>query len=286
VTFDSVADGLYGLAPERFITERTAAEKQARGGGDRDLATRIHQLTKPTVVGWLANQLVRKHPEEIGPLLELGAGLREATANLSREKLQELARLQHQVIAGLIKQARQIAREADQRVSEDAVRGLEDTLRAALADEELGAQLADGRLTGGLEHVGFAGGFGASSPPVPVAKKSSPPSKKPDELALRRQAKLAEAEAAVSAARTEAQSANKAHKQAKAQLEKTSASAAQLTEKVEKLQAELDEATAEMDAAEHAASDAKDAAERAEHDAEASRQQLDDAVTKRNELTS
>ena len=131
MNFDNLADRLYGLAPNLFVSERTAAEKQARIDGDRELAGRIHKLTKPTTVGWLANQLVRGHPEEIGPLLALWAGLREATANLSREKLQELMRLQHQVIVGLIKQARIIARDTGQRISEDAVRGLETTLRAA-----------------------------------------------------------------------------------------------------------------------------------------------------------
>lgn len=184
VNFDNLASDLYGYVPSQFIAERTAAEKQARAQGDRELAARVHQLAKPTVVGWLANQLVRRHADEIGPLLDLGADLREATATLSREKLQELMRLQHQVIAGLIKQARTIARDADQRVSEHAMRGLEDTLRAALADESLGKQLLEGRLTGALEPVGF-GGFDAAPHQPSVTKKAAASSQPPRRTAWR-----------------------------------------------------------------------------------------------------
>jgi methyl-accepting chemotaxis protein len=277
VNFDSLADGLYALSPGRFVAERTAAEKQARTEGDRELAARLHQLAKPTTVGWLANQLVRIHPEEIGPLLELGAGLREATASLSREKLQELMRLQHQVISGLIKQARTIAKDAGQRISEDAVRGLEDTLRAALADESLGAQLLAGRLTGALEHDGFPGatpGLSRPSPPKTVAKKAQPDTR------------LADAEQAVTQAQADAEEADEAQRKAEQLLETTESAARELGERVQKLQADLDQAREAHSEAERAERDAQKAAERSTRAAEHTHRRLDDARATRDGLLS
>ena len=56
---ESTAAELYGLAPGDFVAARTAAEKQARAEGDRELAGKIRALGKPTAAAWVANQLVR-----------------------------------------------------------------------------------------------------------------------------------------------------------------------------------------------------------------------------------
>jgi hypothetical protein len=275
MNFDTVADGLYGLAPNLFVSERTAAEKQARIDGDRELAGRIHQLTKPTTVGWLANQLARGHPEEIGPLLELGAGLREATANLSREKLQELMRLQHQVIAGLIKQARLIARDANQRIGEDAVRGLEDTLRAALADESLGQQLLEGQLTGALQHDGFPGaapGVSRPSPAKSAAKKPAPDSR------------IAEAEQAVTEAKANVKASDEARLKAQQKLTEATTARNELSQRVKQLQADLEKTSHQHNQAERTEREARQSADLHDQEAEQAGQRLDQAVAKRNEL--
>jgi hypothetical protein len=285
VNFDSLADGLYGLPPGQFVAERNAAEKQARSSGERELAAQIHQLSKPTTVGWLANQLVRRHPEEIGPLLELGAGLREATATLSREKLQELMRLQHQVIAGLITQARAIARDAEQRMSEDTIRSLEDTLRAALADEELGARLLQARLTGALEHVGFAAGTGSSGIAAPrTERKLARPAATPKDSGP--DPRIAKVEKEVDDAKADVEAAALALEQAAAHLETTTAAAHKIGEKVQQLQADLDRASREHTQAQHAADQARGKVERSERMAKATRQRLKAAQTKRDELAS
>ncbi|HEU5110811.1 MAG TPA: hypothetical protein VFT95_19905, partial [Micromonosporaceae bacterium] len=152
---DAVADELYGLWPGEFTAARTAREKEARAAGDKELAAQVKALGKPTTVGWLANRLVRDHADELQPLLDLGDALREATAVLQGDELRSLSQQQHQLVAALVRQARRDAAAAGHRVGEDAARGLEETLRAALADADLSEQLAAGRLTGGLQHAGF-----------------------------------------------------------------------------------------------------------------------------------
>jgi hypothetical protein len=131
---DEVADELYGLPPEEFTAARTRYEKQARQAGDRELAARLHSLAKPSVAAWLANQLVRERRDELLPLAQLGAGLREATEKLAGDELRQLSRQQHELLYALVQQARQLARASGRSVSEDTARRLEDTLQAAVAD--------------------------------------------------------------------------------------------------------------------------------------------------------
>ena len=171
---DAVAAELYALAPKDFVSARTVSERQARAAGQRELAAAIHRMGKPTTVAWLANQLVRQHPEQLGPFLELGSALRDATATLSGDDLRRLSRQQHEVINALIGQARVISVTAGQDVTEATSRGLEATLRAALADRDMADQLASGRLTGPLTHAGF-GDFPSPAPAAPAPVCASAP---------------------------------------------------------------------------------------------------------------
>jgi hypothetical protein len=158
---DAIADELYGLPPEDFTAARTRYEKEAKAAGDRDTAARIRSLAKPSVTAWLANQLAREHRDELEPLLELGAGLRDATRNLAGDQLRALSRQQHELMYALVQQARGLAHAAGRTVSEDAARGLEETLRAAVSDEQAASLLLAGRLTEALNSSEFGSGFGS-----------------------------------------------------------------------------------------------------------------------------
>jgi hypothetical protein len=193
---DEVGDELYGLPLEEFTAARTRYEKEAKAAGDREGAARIHSLAKPSVTAWLANQLVRSHRDELGPLLELGGALRDATHNLDGDQLRSLSRQQHQLVYALVQQARQLAHAAGRSVSEDAVRGLDDTLRAALADEQAARLLLAGRLTDALHSSEFDAGFGfgtgsgtsSDAKVIPISRKAAGGSgvgRKPAEEQLR-----------------------------------------------------------------------------------------------------
>jgi hypothetical protein len=173
VDVESISEELYGLPLDEFIPTRSVREKQARSDGDKDAAAQIHELAKPNLVAWLANQLVRERGDEIRPLLELGAGLREATSTLSGEQLRELSRQQRKLVYALLQQARRLANATGRKVSADTARGLEDTLRAALADQDAADALAAGRLTGGMQNSGFGIHSGPDQRPVRSAKRST-----------------------------------------------------------------------------------------------------------------
>jgi hypothetical protein len=182
----SVSDELYGLPLNEFTPTRTAREQQARAAGDKALASQIHQLAKPNLVAWLANQLARECADEIWPLLELGVQMREATATSSGDRLRELSRQQRQLVFALVRQARRLATAAGRKVSADTERGLEDTLRAALADPAAADALAAGRLTAGLQNSGLGGPHVRDERPARPARApatAAPPSPAPRDRA-------------------------------------------------------------------------------------------------------
>jgi hypothetical protein len=176
---EEIADELYGLPPEEFTAARTRYEKDAKAAGDRDAAARIHSLGKPSVTAWLANQLAREHRSELEPLLELGGALREATRDLAGDQLRTLSRQQHELMYALVQQARLLARAAGRSVSEDTARALEETLRAALADEQAASLLLAGQLTEALHSSEFDSGFGFGSgggddaKVIPISRKAA-----------------------------------------------------------------------------------------------------------------
>lgn len=247
---DTVADELYGLLPAEFTATRGAREKEAKAAGDKELATQIHALTKPNQVAWMVNLLVRQHPEEVRPLIELGAGLREASDDLDADSLREFSRQQHLLLRALVQQARRLATAAGRKVNETVVRSLEDTLRAALVDPDAAAAVLSGQLTGGLQHSGFGpAGVGGGSGTAPRAARRKPATSEPpvDEVAV---ARLAAADRELAAATDAAERSRDAQDEAAERAEQAAALVAAAAAEVQRLTAELERAVAERAARE------------------------------------
>jgi outer membrane murein-binding lipoprotein Lpp len=270
---DEVADELYGLPLADFVATRNAKAKQARAEGDRALAAAITALGKPSKVAWLANQLVRERADDIEPLLALGAALREATATLSGDDLRQLTRQQHQLVHALVQQAKSLV---DGPVSDDVADGLDRTLRAALADAELAAQLQRGRLVDGLEFTGFggAGPPGGERPRLTVVGKE-PVARKP--LADKQAAERARAEKALAEAQNAAAAAESERAAAQAVVDEAATQTRRLADQVDQLRADLEQAQADHVAAERDARAARTALERSERAIRAAERRLDHA---------
>lgn len=159
---DAVADELYGLRPDEFTETRNERMRQARSRGDRDAATRIGRLRKPTASAWVVNRLLREQREEMEQLLQLGEQLRAAQGELRGADLRTLSQQRSQVVSALARQGRQLAREAGRPVSEAVGREVEGTLEAALADQDAAADVRSGRLTAALSYSGL-GPLGATT---------------------------------------------------------------------------------------------------------------------------
>ena len=84
MSIEDVARELYGLEPEEFTAARNARAKEAKEAGDRELASRVQSLRKPTAGAWLLNQLVRRHGDEVQQVLDLGAQLEGGPGHAGR----------------------------------------------------------------------------------------------------------------------------------------------------------------------------------------------------------
>ncbi|MBB5867856.1 type IV secretory pathway VirB10-like protein [Allocatelliglobosispora scoriae] len=287
-----VAEELYALPPQDFTAARSAAAAQARSGGDRDLADAIGALRKPTVVAWLANQLVREHTDEMTALLELGEALRDATAGLDREQLRALAGRQREVVHALVQQARSLGSAAGRPVSEATARGLEETFHAALADAEAAVKLATGQLTDGMSRVGFPGIEPVA--PVPKDADTSPrrkaPTAPPAGSAASASKKAAEELAAArrdeQEAKADAATAEKAHREAVAALDAADRADADARQRLVELREQLEQADSVRTGTDHARRAARQVAQRADQAARRAANRLRNATEHRHHLES
>jgi hypothetical protein len=170
---DVTAD-LYAVEPESFTAARNALVKKLRVASDKDQATRVAKLRRPTVSAWALNQVARTSPRLIENLLAAGASLQAA---MSEALSGDGSRLH--------------AAEAEERTAVDAIcsaagcvgRTLTDehrqrmvaTLRAAVLDETVAHALRDGCLDSDHEAPSF--GFDAVPTTVAKAVKTRPDSK-------------------------------------------------------------------------------------------------------------
>ena len=149
---DGVLDELYGAPPERFTARRDELARQARADGDKDLAATVHALRRPTAAAWVVNCLARQAPDAVGGLVELGVRMREAQSVLSGSHMRTLSRERQQVLADLVRRAAALAAGP---VSPSVSQEVEETLRAAVSDEDAAAAVRSGCLTHGLSYSGL-----------------------------------------------------------------------------------------------------------------------------------
>jgi hypothetical protein len=281
----AAADDLYGLPLDKFTVARGERAKQARADGDGDAAMAIGKLAKPSKVAWLANQLARDRPDEIRPLLELGDSMRRATASLDAERLRRDSRQQHQIISALLQQARILADAAGQAMSDAAARGLEETLHAALADEQAARQLSQGRLTSGLSRSGFPGIDASTAPavagPAAEGKRAQRGSRTGADQPAARREQLDRARQDEQDARSDAADADRTRQNAQATLTQAHDAAGEAAADVGRLRTELDAALEAQASAGRAVRQARKDADRADRAARHAERRLRDATARR-----
>ncbi|GAA0695795.1 hypothetical protein GCM10010193_58100 [Kitasatospora atroaurantiaca] len=117
---------------------------RARKAGDRGLALQARALRKPPTAAWMANQLTRRHPEQMSAFTNLGRSLRQAQEQLSGDQLRELLAQRRQLVAALVAQAREDTRAAGHQIGDGPDQELAETLQAALADDQAARDLTAG----------------------------------------------------------------------------------------------------------------------------------------------
>ncbi|BCJ74395.1 hypothetical protein CS0771_39390 [Catellatospora sp. IY07-71] len=155
---------LYTALPEEFVAARDAAAAAAKAAGHGPQATAIKRLRRPTVAAWLVNLLAHRAPERITELAELGTELREAQRRLRGDELRALTVRRRELLSALADDAEQLAVKAQPSLSPARLprAEVEETLAAALADEDVAAQIRAGTVVKAVSYTGF----GTALPPV------------------------------------------------------------------------------------------------------------------------
>lgn len=149
----AVADELYGLGLPEFTPARDARVRELKKP-DPELSAAVKALRKPSVAAWVVNLLVRREAEQVGQVLDVGAALREAQANLAGDELRALTRQRRQLTAAVTVRARAVAADNGQKVTPAVADQVEATLTAAILDAECARAVRSGLLVTSLASTG------------------------------------------------------------------------------------------------------------------------------------
>jgi hypothetical protein len=275
---DEVADELYGLDPGEFVDVRKERVAQARKAGDRELATAIGTLRKPTLVAWVVNVFAREEPDQVGQLLELGEALRDAQRHLSGDDLRALTTQRQRVVRAMARRAGELATGRGHKVGDTALREVGQSFHAALADAEVAELVRAGRLVtavsySGMGPAGLAVVGGTSRPSAP--RKNKPDSD--NRLAAAKAERLAAANAELTAAEEVERDARTAVDAAQAEAEEAADQVASLDARIAELRDELAQAEQQRQFAHKTERTASSNVTAAEHDLERARTRVEQA---------
>jgi hypothetical protein len=275
----AVAAELYALPLDRFVPERTERVRAARTDGDRGLAEAIGRLPKPTVAAWLVNLLVRERADRTGQLLELGATLRQAQAELDPAALRELGAQRRRLVALVADEAQELAGGVGRHPGQSVLDEVAETLNAAMVSEAAGTAVATGRLVKALPVEGIDDAeldlfvavppTGARPRPRAVGGASA--------ADQRRTREREEARRAVETAERAVEDASGRAEDAAASLQQGEQRIAARTARIEELRARIDELRRQLNDAEDDLQESEDALATARSEHRASRRALDDA---------
>ena len=269
-----IAARLYALPFDDFVAARTAAAKDATS---TETAAHVRSFSKPSVAAWTVNMFAARHPDTLRELAALGHSMRAAQSALDAAELRKLGQERRQLLSRAVKEAQAAAQHQGRRISAAIAAEVEETLRAATADEGAAAAVQSGRLlralsADGVDVVDLAGAValpGVAVPPAaaPLSPEDSPPSsppngapttKKPEQPRLRavrqepRKATPSALERAQAALQEAEQSASQAAEEAARSEEESAAAknlAAALAEAARALREQLEQTGLDLKAA-------------------------------------
>ena len=280
---EEAANRLYGLRPDEFTAARDSAAREAKQAGDRELAAALGRLRRPAVAAWAVNLLVRRQAALVGQVVELGEAFRQAQALLQGDALRDLTRQRRQLLSAVTAEARSLAADEGQRLSDAAARQVEDTLQAAMADPTAASAVLSGLLaqplsSTGVESLGEALGVPPAGP-VPGASEGTRPALRVvrDAGRPRREAeeRVATAGAAVRAATSAYDRVAKERQKVQARVLQLEAELEELRGKVADLESESEEAVEQLTELDGEVEEAEAELDHARREAEAAAHALD-----------
>jgi hypothetical protein len=243
VDLDTAANELYAISPDDFIERRQQLVAEAKQASDRDLATQIGKLRRPTRSAWLINLLARAEADGITALLELGVALHEAQQRMAGDELRQLSVQRRKTVDAMARRAVELGREQGYDAPDGALQEVSQTLQSALGDQAIAELVRAGRLTQAVTYGGFgstdlASALGASLPtkaPSGPAEAAEPPAAPPKRDTKQRR----EAEKAATEARKQATEARQVAESAEEAAQAATQRADDLADQVESLRSQL-----------------------------------------------
>jgi DNA repair exonuclease SbcCD ATPase subunit len=147
-----IADELYGLPQDEFTPTRDAKARELKA--EKELATAVKKLKKPSVAAWVVNLFVRRESEQVEQVISVGTALREAQQGMDGAELRALTRQRRQLTSAMTQRARALATDEGVKVTQAVADQVESTLTAAMLDPECAKAVRSGLLTGALSSTG------------------------------------------------------------------------------------------------------------------------------------
>lgn len=267
------AEALYGLALGEFTAARDERAKAVKTD-DAELAKAVKALKKPSLAAWVLNLLVRREPDQVAQLVNVGAALRDAAASLDAAQLRALTAQRRQLTAAVTTVARRHALADGQKVTEAVAEEVEGTLTAAMVSAAAAEALQSGLLvrsftTTGVDdldpsaYVAVPEAIGHVASSVPATLHAVPD---PSEAERRREAKraLSVAEKELRMAKEALTKAEVRHRGAQAQALQVESELDELRRKLADLESREEEAHEGVERAQRAMAEARDEVEAAE----------------------
>jgi hypothetical protein len=238
---DSIARELYRGGRDGFTAARDSRVRALKAQGETQLAREVAALRRPTVAAAAVNLLAVDDPERLQALLRIGDEMRQAR---DAAALRHLAEQQRGEVAALVRRAQAVGAEHGLTVSDTAAAAVEGTLRAAVADPAVAAQVSAGVLAREQQPSGFPG-----TPAAAVPEAQPPDDEAQDGQDSAAQAALAQAEARLEQAEQDQAQATAAAVAALArrdavadELDRLRAAVTQAEQRAERGERDLDEA--------------------------------------------
>lgn len=230
---DAVSAELYAGTPADFVARRDELAKQARGDGDRELATAIKALRRPTVGAWYLNVAAASGLTSLRELLDLGRELRETQAAGDFAALRDLAARRGPLVTRVLRDLTAHLAQVGITSTSSGLDEVRTTLGAALADPAVDELVRAGRVDRPHSYGGFGEVEMAVGPPAPSTSGTSKESPRKDAAAAKEQ---------LAAARRELAAAERERAAIEARSKEAGATVRAARKRVESLETELDRA--------------------------------------------
>lgn len=250
-----IAQDLYSVPPEDFIAARKDSVAAAKAAGDLALSKAIGELRKPSAAAALVNVLAREAEDLLQEVVDLGEELREAQEHGDGKRLRELNAERKTLLRRVASESVELAEEYDLSHAPAVMNGVDETIKAALADPDAAKAVQAGLLVSALSGAGM--GFIDLSDSVALPDfELKPRESKPKERRLKsvpdlpdpKVARADEARDLVAEASDAADQADNDLKESESAFEANELARAELHQRIDDLKKELQ--TLQADAAE------------------------------------